>query len=99
MLLQRALSDALGVVVHVVTSSQHHWYLQYQPQTVDPAAPEVFLTYVAPIHYNSLRWEGVFERLWSRQDPEWAVGCEARHVFALSSLLVGTCVQCLQRSR
>jgi hypothetical protein len=50
----RAICDTFGVVVHVVTSEQHNWYLRYNPLKLRSPA-EVFLTYVAPIHYNSLR--------------------------------------------
>lgn len=50
----RAICDSFGVVVHVVTSEQHNWYLRYNPLKLRSPA-EVFLTYVAPIHYNSLR--------------------------------------------
>jgi hypothetical protein len=52
--LQRALSDTLGLVIHVVTSDQQHWYMQYEPEELK-GHHELFLTYVAPIHYNSLR--------------------------------------------
>jgi hypothetical protein len=50
----RAICDSFGVVVHVVTSEQHNWYLRYNPLKSSSTA-EVFLTYIAPIHYNSLR--------------------------------------------
>jgi hypothetical protein len=43
------------VAVHVVTSEQHNWYLRYEPLCLKSPL-EVFLTYVAPMHYNSLRW-------------------------------------------
>eukprot|EP00878_Enallax_costatus_P007209 GHUV01007553.1.p1 GENE.GHUV01007553.1~~GHUV01007553.1.p1 ORF type:complete len:338 (+),score=81.02 GHUV01007553.1:294-1307(+) len=50
----RAVCDSFGVVVHVVTSEQHNWYLRYNPLKLKSTV-EVFLTYIAPIHYNSLR--------------------------------------------
>jgi hypothetical protein len=51
----RAICDSFGVAVHVVTSEQHNWYLRYEPLCLKSPL-EVFLTYVAPMHYNSLRW-------------------------------------------
>jgi hypothetical protein len=51
----RAICDSFGVAVHVVTSEQHNWYLRYEPLSLKSPL-EVFLTYVAPMHYNSLRW-------------------------------------------
>ena len=44
-------------VVHVVTSNEANWYLQYVPAapSTEPAAEKhVFLTYVAPVHYDAL---------------------------------------------
>lgn len=50
----RALCDSYGVIINVVTSDQHHWYLSYTPleRKMDR---EVFLAYIAPIHYNSIK--------------------------------------------
>ena len=55
----RAFADCYQVCVHVVTSTDEHWYLQYTPQSPDGAAQlqpkcEVFLTYLSPVHYDAL---------------------------------------------
>lgn len=50
----RAICDSFGVAVHVVTSEQRNWYLRYEPLSYKSRL-EVFLTYIAPMHYNSLR--------------------------------------------
>lgn len=51
---QRAVSDSFGIVVRVVTSDLENWYLTYEPQCCKMDR-EIFLTYIAPIHYNSIR--------------------------------------------
>ncbi|KAG2486732.1 hypothetical protein HYH03_014658 [Edaphochlamys debaryana] len=50
----RATCDAFGIVMHVVTSDVDNWYLTYEPE-VRKLDREIFLTYIAPIHYNSIR--------------------------------------------
>eukprot|EP00775_Hariotina_reticulata_P008191 gene8191-8382_t len=50
----RAVCDSFGVVLHIVTSEQYNWYLKYTPLQLK-TTQEVFLTYISPIHYNSLR--------------------------------------------
>merc|ERR1719424_1470081 len=56
----RAVADALGCVVHVVPSNEANWYLQYVPAAPPTESAEkleekhVFLTYVAPVHYDAL---------------------------------------------
>ncbi|GLC51971.1 hypothetical protein PLESTB_000568600 [Pleodorina starrii] len=50
----RAVCDSFGLTIHVVTSDQEHWYLTYQPES-RKLDREIFLTYIAPIHYNSIR--------------------------------------------
>ncbi|KAK9826434.1 hypothetical protein WJX81_005249 [Elliptochloris bilobata] len=50
----RAVSNAYGVIVNVVTSDQHNWFQRYKPEQV-MAPREVFLTYIAPVHYNGIR--------------------------------------------
>merc|ERR1719188_885269 len=50
----RAVADALRVKIHVVTSDLENWYLQYEPAAIPPIR-EVFLAYISPIHYNTLR--------------------------------------------
>lgn len=52
----RAAAEAFGVRVHLVTSTESNWYLVYEAGPGVPlhgeARREVFLTYIAPIHYN-----------------------------------------------
>ncbi|GIL48474.1 hypothetical protein Vafri_4989 [Volvox africanus] len=50
----RAVCDSFGLTVHVVTSEEDHWYLTYEPEN-RKLNREIFLTYIAPIHYNSIR--------------------------------------------
>eukprot|EP00746_Dinoflagellata_sp_MGD_P058207 gnl/MRDRNA2_/MRDRNA2_249568_c0_seq1.p1 gnl/MRDRNA2_/MRDRNA2_249568_c0~~gnl/MRDRNA2_/MRDRNA2_249568_c0_seq1.p1 ORF type:complete len:280 (-),score=45.98 gnl/MRDRNA2_/MRDRNA2_249568_c0_seq1:62-775(-) len=51
----RAAAEAFAVTIHVLTSSEENWLLEYSPKAdSDKGAREVFLTYVAPIHYNSV---------------------------------------------
>ena len=51
----RAVADALGCAVHVVTSNEANWYLQYTPtDEKQPVQKHLFLTYVAPVHYDAL---------------------------------------------
>jgi hypothetical protein len=53
----RAAAEAFGIWVHVVTSTEENYLLAYCPSGGDPAgdARHVFLTYVAPVHYNTIR--------------------------------------------
>lgn len=50
----RAVADAFKVHVHLVTSTNENWYLVYRPSDPPDGAREIFLTYVAPIHYNAV---------------------------------------------
>jgi hypothetical protein len=49
----RAVCDALCVKIHVVTTTDENWYLHYDP-SCEPVR-QLFLTYVSPIHYNTMR--------------------------------------------
>jgi len=49
----RAVADAFRVKIHVVTSQEENWYLQYAPKGQTPVR-ELFLSYISPIHYNTL---------------------------------------------
>eukprot|EP00038_Savillea_parva_P011621 m.198854 g.198854 ORF g.198854 m.198854 type:complete len:264 (+) comp20570_c0_seq1:98-889(+) len=49
----RAITDCYGVAVHVVTSNADNWYLTYRPE-VPRSKKRVFISYIAPIHYNSI---------------------------------------------
>jgi len=49
----RAAADVFRVRIHLVTSTSENWYLTYQPCGGLPhGARELFLTYLAPVHYN-----------------------------------------------
>merc|ERR1712107_153077 len=49
----KAAADAFCTRVHVVTSTEENWYLTYDPEKFE-CPKEVFVAYVAPIHYNSI---------------------------------------------
>jgi hypothetical protein len=48
------LRAAYGIVVNVVTSDSENWFLRYIPEHT-LVQREVFLSYIAPIHYNGIR--------------------------------------------
>merc|ERR1712046_353798 len=50
----RAIADTYNVHVHVITSEDHNWYLHYAPslQKNETTQRSIFLSYVAPIHYE-----------------------------------------------
>ena len=48
----RAICNALGVAIHVITSTSENWYLKYTPDE-QQSAKQIFLGYVAPAHYNA----------------------------------------------
>eukprot|EP01062_Namystynia_karyoxenos_P055051 TRINITY_DN4573_c3_g1_i1.p1 TRINITY_DN4573_c3_g1~~TRINITY_DN4573_c3_g1_i1.p1 ORF type:complete len:1000 (+),score=170.64 TRINITY_DN4573_c3_g1_i1:82-3000(+) len=54
----RAAADLLGVSIHVVQSTEGSWYLCYEPQGSAEgqggAERHVFLSYLAPVHYNGV---------------------------------------------
>lgn len=66
----RAVVEAYSCEAHVVTSSSANWYLVYQPENEDERDPkiaatpkgqqppqkgkQIFLSYISPIHYNSI---------------------------------------------
>mmetsp|Transcript_21777 Transcript_21777/g.67023 ORF Transcript_21777/g.67023 Transcript_21777/m.67023 type:complete len:271 (+) Transcript_21777:582-1394(+) len=62
----RAVVEAYGCVAHVITSEPANWYLVYEPEgevsspplpagtDPPPKGKDVFLSYVSPIHYNSV---------------------------------------------
>lgn len=66
----RAVCEAYGIVINVITSDQQHWFMRYEPQAQPKKAFEVFVTYIAPIHYNAVRRKtqgGQLLRSFSRQ--------------------------------
>lgn len=50
----RSLSDHFGVVINVITSDSFGWFQRYIP-TSSHIHREIFLAYIAPIHYNAIR--------------------------------------------
>ncbi|KAK9791363.1 hypothetical protein WJX73_009217 [Symbiochloris irregularis] len=50
----RAICDSYGIIVNVLTSDQHNWFMRYKPREMK-LLKEVFLTYIAPVHYNAIR--------------------------------------------
>ena len=52
---QRAICEAYGIVINVITSDQQHWFMRYEPEVQPKKNVEVFVTYIAPIHYNAVR--------------------------------------------
>lgn len=52
----RAVAEAFGVRVHILTSTDSNWYLVYEAGPGVPphgqAPRQLYLTYIAPIHYN-----------------------------------------------
>ena len=61
----RAASDALHISIHIATSEQGRWILSYEPddslglsefkmQSPTQSSRHVFLSYQAPVHYNSI---------------------------------------------
>lgn len=53
--LQRAICEAYGIIINVITSDQQHWFMRYEPEVQPKINVEVFVTYIAPIHYNAVR--------------------------------------------
>ena len=51
----RAVSDAYGVIVHLVTSERDYFNILYEPKEARPPHRHVFLAYVAPVHYNAVQ--------------------------------------------
>eukprot|EP00760_Papus_ankaliazontas_P035346 PhM_4_TR7754/c0_g1_i1/m.98276 len=62
----RAAADAFNLRIHVLTSEESNYYVVYQPNATDfakaavandrAAEPlDIFLAYISPIHYNSIK--------------------------------------------
>ena len=49
----RAAADRFRCTVHVITSTVENWHLRYVPEGA-ASAKLLFLTYIAPVHYNSI---------------------------------------------
>ena len=50
----RAAADAFGVEIHVITTDKEHYLLQYDPDA-SKSPRKLFLSYVSPIHYNTVQ--------------------------------------------
>ncbi|KAK9863774.1 hypothetical protein WJX84_009732 [Apatococcus fuscideae] len=50
----RGICNHYGVVINCLTSNQQNWFLRYEPDELKVAL-EIFLTYIAPVHYNAIR--------------------------------------------
>jgi len=50
----RAACDLFGVTIRCITSGDSNWYITYRPR-VALLPRELFLAYISPIHYNTLR--------------------------------------------
>eukprot|EP01023_Acetabularia_acetabulum_P041297 TRINITY_DN401_c0_g1_i10.p2 TRINITY_DN401_c0_g1~~TRINITY_DN401_c0_g1_i10.p2 ORF type:complete len:281 (-),score=17.78 TRINITY_DN401_c0_g1_i10:439-1281(-) len=50
----RAICESYGLVLNVISSQQNNWFLRYIPKHT-LIQKEVFLTYIAPVHYNAIR--------------------------------------------
>lgn len=48
----RAICDAFGATIHVVTSQESAWYLKYTPEK-PKTDKQIFLAYISPVHYNA----------------------------------------------
>ena len=53
----RAVCETYGIVINVVTSDATNWFLRYIPEhnRMMITNREVFLSYIAPVHYNAIR--------------------------------------------
>jgi hypothetical protein len=51
----RAIADSFGCCIHVVTSTAENWYLKYEPEKPCKPPKSIFISYIAPIHYNSFQ--------------------------------------------
>jgi hypothetical protein len=51
----RAIADAFGAAVHIVTSTEENWLLNYEPEGgAAPGSAAVYLAYVSPVHYDAI---------------------------------------------
>ena len=51
----RAVSEAYGVAVHVVTSERDYFNIVYEPKEARAPYRHAFLAYISPIHYSSVQ--------------------------------------------
>ena len=52
----RAAADAFNIKIHIITTESENYLLHYDPESVGTTAVKrhVFLSYVSPIHYNTI---------------------------------------------
>ena len=50
----RAASDIFGTKIHVITTEKEHYVLHYNPSTTSKTNRQLFLSYISPIHYNTV---------------------------------------------
>ena len=53
----RAASDIFGTKIHVITTEKEHYVLHYDPSTTSKTNRQLFLSYISPIHYNTVSFE------------------------------------------
>ncbi|GAX75657.1 hypothetical protein CEUSTIGMA_g3101.t1 [Chlamydomonas eustigma] len=58
----RAACEMFGVIIRCITSEESNWYISYQPEQ-HRIARELFLAYISPIHYNTVRRRTSYEQL------------------------------------
>eukprot|EP01011_Urceolus_sp_BLP5_P006890 TRINITY_DN7053_c0_g1_i1.p1 TRINITY_DN7053_c0_g1~~TRINITY_DN7053_c0_g1_i1.p1 ORF type:complete len:116 (+),score=42.12 TRINITY_DN7053_c0_g1_i1:48-350(+) len=52
----KALCDCFEVCVYVILSTPGNWYLRYTPAGGFFRPKKIFLSYLSPIHYNSVTY-------------------------------------------
>lgn len=50
----RAICEAFGICINVITSEHDNWFLRYIPQH-KVVQREAFLCYISPVHYNAVK--------------------------------------------
>ncbi|KAI3426931.1 hypothetical protein D9Q98_006875 [Chlorella vulgaris] len=58
----RASCEALGLVINSISSDAEHWFVRHIPRTTRPEH-EIFITYIAPLHFNAIRRQNTGTRL------------------------------------
>ena len=70
----RAAADLLQAKVFVITSEEENWFLHYDPQLTQTSVSEtrcLFITYISPIHYNTIEHDpaAMIEQVVSAKPP------------------------------
>lgn len=51
----RAAAEVFNIRIHVISSTETNWYIVYEPEKgLQDDARNLFITYVSPIHYNTV---------------------------------------------